>query len=153
MSLNTELPYLNVQENAVVALEELFSYDQITIPAINVDDPPDDNFYILNIKIQFICVTKNEEKSTLYVKKPTIEGGILTLIKTSKEKKQFDKELDKTVNNLRNTADGGGKDLFNAVYKKIETEDEMPVFSKIASLSQGGKKGGGTRKVGGSRSR
>jgi hypothetical protein len=148
--IDDKLPYLNVDESAKTPLNTLFDYQQLKIPAINVGDSPDDNFYILNIKIQFICVTKNGEKSKLYVKKPTIKDTKLTLIKTSEEIKTFNNELSKNVNNLRNNADGEGKDLFNAVYKKIETEEEMPVFSKIAN---GGRKGGGTRKAGGSRSR
>lgn len=149
MPVSPELPYLNVEENADVALEELFSYDQLTIPAIVDDEEPDKNFYILNIKKQFICVTKNGEQSELYVKKATIKNTKLTLIKTSKEVNEFNEELKKTVNSLKTQANGEGQELFNAVYKKIESGD-IPIFSLN---SKGGKKGGGTRKAGGSRSR
>ena len=149
MPVNPELPYLNVEENAEIALKELFSYDQLTIPAIIAGQDPDRNFYILNIKKQFICATKNGDKSELYVKKATIKDAKLTLIKTSEEIDDFNKELENKVKTLNTKAEGEGKDLFNAVYQKIESDD-MPIFSQN---SQGGKKGGGTRKAGGSRSR
>lgn len=143
------LPYLNVEENTEITLKDLFSYDQLTIPAIIAGQEPDKNFYILNIKKQFICAKKNGEKSELYVKKATINDANLTLIKTSKEITKINAELEKKVKTLNTQADGEGKNLFDAVYQKIKSED-MPIFSQN---SQGGKKGGGTRKAGGSRSR
>jgi hypothetical protein len=161
------LPYLNVKNGDSIILNDLFSYEKLTIPpsgAAPASDAapasggapePEPDYHILNIKKQFICVTTDGEKSELYVKKPTIEGNKLTLIKTSEEKNQFDDELDKTVDNLKTVPDGTGIDLFNVVYKKINTE-EMPFFSlnSTSYQGQGGKKGGGTRKTqGGSRSR
>lgn len=145
MSVNPELPYLNVEEKADISLNTLFNYQKLTIPSPSGSD----EFYILNIKKQFICVTKDGEQSELYVKKATIEDTKLTLIKSLEEVNEFNEELKKTVNSLYTKADGGGIDLFNKVYKKIESKD-MPIFSQ---KSQGGKKGGGTRKAGGSRSR
>ena len=146
----TNLPYLNVNEGIDISLNTLFDYQKLTIPPT----PPSDEYYILNIKKQFICISYNDLSSGIYVKKSIIKDTDLSLIKTNEQKDAFNTELDKQVNFSKSGVDGTGKPLFDKVYEKIGV-DKKPYFApQPGDQYKGGKKGGGTRKTqSGSRSR
>ena len=144
-----ELPYLNANENTAITLNTLFNYQKLTIPSSNVSD----EFYILNIKKQFICISYNDLSSGIYVKKSIINDTDLSLIKTLDQKNAFDTILNKTVKINNGGVTDDGKELFDKVYVKINNSTKPYFASGTNSTFQGGNKRGGTRKVGGSRSR
>tara|TARA_X000000368_G_scaffold64250_1_gene45756 strand:+ start:813 stop:1541 length:729 start_codon:yes stop_codon:yes gene_type:complete len=173
------LPYLNInadEENSI-KLEELFEYQKLYIPDENGNE--DDRYSILNIKKQFICVKFKKpsaprggpagpEQSRIYVKRPVIQESLkdkLPLIKTDKNTTAADltetivfsgnSELKDITQNKKTTAGAElnqAVTIFEGVYKKLEP-DERPFFAEVNNQFQGGNKRGGTRKVGGSRSR
>ena len=155
--MSSDLPYLNVNDEQSITLKTLFDYQELKIPAINGGDKPDENFYILNIKKQFICVIKEGENSEIYVKRQTI-GQPLELINNSEKPMQGKIKFSHGQNpqgyNENETENNDeAKTYFDAVYIKIQ-KGEMPKFNLVASeSSSGGIKGGRTRKRGGSRSR
>ncbi len=167
----TDLPYLNINVDEAnsknIMLEELFGYQKLSIP----DDAGeiDETYSILNIKKQFICVKFQKpsagggtpagpEQSRIYVKKPVIPVSLknkLPLInigdKTIPGEIVFNENGEPTANSSKEE-DEAGLVIFNEVYKKIKN-DERPYFADVNNQFQGGNKRGGTRKVGGSRSR
>jgi len=155
-----KLPYLNVNNEDAISLNDLFSYEQLKIPPLTEGEgegEADTKFHILNIKKQFICVTKQGKKSEIYVKRSTIEQG-LELINNGAKPMQGKIKFTHGKNPIGENDDDGGigadaKTNFDAVYIKIQ-DKEMPTFSLVAPSREGGRKGGGTRKTqGGSRSR
>lgn len=145
----TNLPYLNVNQDKDISLNTLFDYDPLTIPG----GEGGEEFYILNIKKQFICISYNDLSSGIYVKKAIIDETDLSVIKTKSEKIEFASKLNETVTINSSNLDGSGRLLFNKVYQKINPR-ERPYLSSVSdSTFRGGRKGGGTRKAGGSRSR
>jgi hypothetical protein len=165
-----DLPYLNIdadageQEERTIKLEDLFEYQQLTIPppppGAPPGAPPDPDYHILNIKKQFICVkfgTGANEKSRIYVKKPTITYSSDKLPLISIGDKTIPGEIVFNNNSVpaakqKNDQDKEGLEIFNKVYKKLEP-DERPYFADGTNAFQGGKKGDGTRKRGGSKTR
>ena len=172
----TDLPYLNINAEAgeperTIELKDLFEYQQLTIPPPPPPvpgAPPDPDYHILNIKKQFICVKFKKsppgggspaEQSRIYVKKPTItySSDKLPLInngdKTIPGEIVFDNNGDPISKDSKKENDINGLVIFNEVYEKIEI-DKRPYFAPDTNNQfQGGNKRGGTRKVGGSRSR
>ena len=162
------LPYLNInadEENSI-KLKELFEYQKLYIPDETGNE--DDRYSILNIKKQFICVKFQKpsakgtpagpEQSRIYVKKPVIDEKL-------KEKLPLISFGDKTISGeivFKNNGDPSFKEekeedkegllIFNEVYQKIDPK-QRPYFADVNNQFQGGNKRGGTRKVGGSRSR
>lgn len=172
----SSLPYLNInadattREERTLKLSELFEYQKLTIPAAAATTPAaaaaatpsDPEYHILNIKKQFICVkvgTGVDEKSRIYVKNPVIDETLkdkLPLISISNKtilgEIVFDVNVEPVAKNDTDV-DTNGLEIFNKVYQQI-TADKKPYFSSPPdSAFQGGNKRGGTRKVGGSRSR
>tara|TARA_Y100000389_G_C17102205_1_gene336489 strand:- start:10 stop:552 length:543 start_codon:yes stop_codon:yes gene_type:complete len=165
----SSLPYLNINASdstqRTLELKELFEYQKLTIPpppaaaAATTSASPD--YYILNIKKQFICVkvgTGAGEKSRIYVKNPVIDEMLkdkLPLIsisdKTIHGEIVFDENVEPTAKSTKNE-DKTGLEIFTKVYQKIEA-GKQPFFAEGSKSFQGGNKRGGTRKVGGSRSR
>jgi len=143
-----DYPYLNANENTAITLNTLFNYQKLTIPSSSVSD----EFYILNIEKQFICISYNDLSSGIYVKKSIINDTDLSLIKTLDQKNAFDTKLNKTVKINNSGVTGDGNELFNKVYVKIKNSTK-PYFAEGSNSFLGGNKRGGTRKVGGSRSR
>tara|TARA_Y100000389_G_C17200924_1_gene383618 strand:- start:23 stop:589 length:567 start_codon:yes stop_codon:yes gene_type:complete len=177
----SSLPYLNIDADAepkkrTLKLSELFEYQKLTIPAAATTPPPpsttaaptpgaptpsDLEYHILNIKKQFICVKFKEagnEQSRIYVKNPVIDETLkdkLPLISISNKtilgEIVFNENGEPTANSTKDE-DMTGLEIFNKVYEKIGV-DKKPYFAEGPKSFQGGNKRGGTRKLGGSRSR
>ena len=210
-----EYPYINIDANATdtnkIKLTDLFEYQKLTIPApapaaagadagggAGAAAAPApaaaagaDEYSILNIKKQFICVKfkkpaekvaaekaaaekvasdasedpPEEDQSRIYVKRPTIKSDLNLIVLTNDkpEKILTASTINFTVNtsgeleikyNVKDSADGEKcKKLFNAVYMPI-ADTHKPYFTPEIKLRfNGGKKGGGTRKTQGGRSR
>ena len=173
-----DLPYLNIDVNVnnannTIDLKDLFDYQKLTIPTgAGAASAGAEEYYILNIKKQFICVkfvTGTDEKSRIYVKRPVIDektlNDLLPLIKTDKntianltEEIVFSSKNElKDIPENKNTTKGSSTvkqavDIFEKVYQKIDA-DKQPYFANGTNTFQGGNKRGGTRKRGGSRSR
>ena len=168
----SSLPYLNINASdstqRTLELKELFEYQKLTIPpppaaataaAATTSASPD--YYILNIKKQFICVkvgTGAGEKSRIYVKNPVIDEMLndkLPLIsisdKTILGEIVFDEDVEPTAKSTSEN-DTNGLAIFKKVYENIELE-KKPYFAEGSKSFKGGNKRGGTRKAGGSRSR
>ena len=142
----SNLPYLNIDaddaepEKITLKLSELFEYQKLTIPAAATPPPPpstaaaapipgaptpsDPEYHILNIKKQFICVKFKEagnEKSRIYVKKPTITYPLDKLHLISIDNKTilgeivFDEKAEATAKSAE-PPDTEGLAIFKKVY-------------------------------------
>lgn len=175
-----EYPYINIDANGtndtnIIKLTDLFEYQDLEIPppAPSAPSPATEKYSILNIKKQFICVKFKKPAagnspevygSRIYVKKETIKLPLKLIVLTSEKAdtisanykinfKVNSGNLELEYTSTSSTNDQECKNLFEAVYKQIENEDHTPYFGKSPNAFLGGNKRGGTRKVGGSRSR